>query len=271
MASRASVVSSYTVKQPLVEETYLVFQRWDPLKSRKENLDALRRTNFLGKRSSSWLNDVSKVLNRRFDPSGRDAPLAALATAGIDREIWKPILLFHMTRDEFLIRDFLSGWLFQQHEEGTWRLRVADVLPFLEALHHRPDVRIKEQWSEATTKRVASGLLRFAVDFGLMSGTIVREFIPYHLPEEAFLYVLHALAEQEPNARRLVEARDWRMFLMSPSDVEQEIFRLHQFQRLHYEVAGSVAELRLPHATAADYARWGFGGALSPEGAEMVR
>ena len=43
-------------------------------------------------------------------------------------------------------------------------------------------------------------------------------------------------------------------FLMGPGDVQRELFRLHQQGRLRYEVAGSVAELRLPYPTAADYA-----------------
>ena len=36
------------------------------------------------------------------------------------------------------------------------------------------------------------------------------------------------------------------MFLMRPSDVERELLRLHQFRKLHYEVAGSLVQLSLP-------------------------
>lgn len=45
------------------------------------------------------------------------------------------------------------------------------------------------------------------------------------------------------------------MFLMDAADVERELFRLHQFRRVHYEVAGSLAQLKLPCDSAADYAR----------------
>jgi hypothetical protein len=101
---------------------------------------------------------------------------------------------------------------------------------------------------------VASGLLQTAEEFGLLKGRNPKEFVSFHIPEASFLYVLHALAEAEPNARRIVEAEDWRMFLMDPSDVEKELLRLHQFKRLHYEVAGSLAQLSLPFATGAEYA-----------------
>ena len=45
------------------------------------------------------------------------------------------------------------------------------------------------------------------------------------------------------------------MYLMEPADVERELLRLHQFRKLHYEVAGSLAQLKLPLRTTADYAR----------------
>lgn len=254
-ASRANVVSSYTVKQPLVEETYEVFQRWDLARSKRENLTALRASNFLGVRSASWLNDLVKILNRRFDTDGTDRVLVELAQARCPMGTWKPLLLWHMTRDEFLIRDFLSGWLYEQYAAGTWRLRGDDVEPYLQNLRSRPGVVVKDQWTERTTRDTANYLLRIAVDFGLMSGTMYREFASYHLPDEALLYLLHAAAEKQPNAHRLLQLPDWRMYLLSSEDLQREIFRLHQFRRLHYEVAGSIAELRLPFPTADAYAR----------------
>jgi hypothetical protein len=42
---------------------------------------------------------------------------------------------------------------------------------------------------------------------------------------------------------------------MDASDVERELLRLHQFRKVHYEVAGSLAQLKLPHGSPADYAR----------------
>jgi hypothetical protein len=45
------------------------------------------------------------------------------------------------------------------------------------------------------------------------------------------------------------------MYLVDSTDVEREILRLHQFRKLHYEVAGSLAQLKLPYNSSADYAR----------------
>jgi hypothetical protein len=65
----------------------------------------------------------------------------------------------------------------------------------------------------------------------------------------------HAISETEPNAHRLAQSPDWHMYLMDAADVEREILRLHQFHKVHYQIAGSLAQLKLPCDSSADYAR----------------
>lgn len=255
-ASRSSVVSSFTIiKGSLIDETYEVFRGWDFSQSKLENLRRVREENSIAATSTHWARDVAKVLNRRFEPSGRDRPLVELAKAGCVQEVWKPILLFHMTRDEFLLRDFLVDWLYGQFIQGAFRLHTAEVVVYLQTLGKKRGIEWSGHWSEQTTARVASGLLRMATDFGLLKGVLNKEFNSYHLPETSFLYLLQAIGETEPNARRIVDAQDWHMFLMDAADVERELLRLHQFRKLDYQVAGSLAQLKLPHPSAADYAR----------------
>ena len=256
MDARSRVVSSFTiVKGSLIEETYSIFRDWDYRVSKFENLRRVRDENTIGATSTNWALNVTKVMNRRFDPEGRDRPLVELAKAGCDREVWKPLLLYHMTRDEFLVRDFLVNWLFPQFRAGAYRLRADDVLPYFNGLRKRSDIEWSGRWSDSTLKRVGSGLLRIATDFGLLQGSQTREFASYHLPEESFLYLLHAMMDREANARRVIDSEDWRMFLMGAEDVERELLRLHQFRRIEYQVAGSLAQIKLPAASAADFAR----------------
>ncbi len=252
--TRSNVVSSFTiVKGSMIEETHAVFTAWDFGRSKRENLDHLRHSNFIRARSDAWLRDIAKVINRRFDPAGRDRPLVLLAKAGWPLEDWKPLLLWHMTLDEFLLRDFLLDWLYPAHEAGAYRVRPEELHGYLRDIGRRGG-STEHAWSEATLKRVAHGLLEIAGDFGLLRGKAAKEFAPYHLPEKTFLYLLHALRDEKHSARRIIDAPDWRMFLMRPSDVERELLRLHQFQGLGYEVAGSLIELTLPYASSREYA-----------------
>jgi len=130
--SRANVASSFTVvKGAMINETYAVFAAWDFERTKRDNLDRLREENFIGASSTTWLRDVAKVLNRRFDPVGRDRPLVVLAKSGLPVEEWKPLLLWHMTRDEFLVRDFLETWLFDAYDSGAYRIHGEEVEKYL--------------------------------------------------------------------------------------------------------------------------------------------
>lgn len=237
----------------MIEETYAIFSAWDFERSKRENLDRLRQENFIGASSATWLRDVAKVLNRRFDPAGRDRPLVVLAQHGLPVEEWKPLLLWHMTRDEFLVRDFIETWLFDVYDAGTFRVRSEDVEDYLGSIAKR-GATTEHAWSEQTKKRVAAGLLKIAVDFGLLRSSITKEFVSFHLPEKSFLYLLHAMREEKLSPSKVIASREWRLFLMRPADVEHELLRLHQYRKLQYHVAGSLVQLDLPCKSSHEYA-----------------
>lgn len=237
----------------MIEETYAVFVAWDFARSKRDNLDRLREDNFIGASSSTWLRDVAKVLNRRFEPAGRDRSLVTLAKLGMPIDEWKPLLLWHMTRDEFLVRDFFLNWLFAAYDSGTFRVRPDEVEDYLCDIGKRGG-STEHEWSDQTRRRVAAGLLKMAVDFGLMRGGTVKEFTSFHLPERSFLYLLHAMRDEKMSPSKLVSSAEWRLFLMRPADVEQELLRLHQYRKLEYQAAGSLVQLSLPCASTFEYA-----------------
>lgn len=47
----------------MIDETYAVFAEWDFDASKKENLDRLKRENFIGASTATWLRDIAKVMN----------------------------------------------------------------------------------------------------------------------------------------------------------------------------------------------------------------
>ena len=238
----------------MIAETYEVLARWDFALTKRSNLDRLRDENYIGASSSTWLRDVGKVLNRRLDPAGRDRSLVTLAQGGCAMEEWKPILLWHITRDEFLLRDFLINWLAVAHEDGVYRVRPEDLHEYLGSIAKRGG-ETEHQWTEATSARVATGLLRIAADFGLLTGGAVREFSSYQLPDRSLLYLLHAILEHEDGSpRRMVSSPEWRMYLLRPADLETRLLRLHQFQQVNYQVAGSLVQISFPDDSSAAYA-----------------
>ena len=209
---RRNSVSSFTIiKGSLIEETYAVLCHWDLSLDKKTNLDRLKRENYIGAQSVNWLRDVASVISRRLEPSDIDQPLTLLAQGGMSIDEWKPIMLWHITRDEFLLRDFLTNWLFEAYQQGIYRIIPDDVVSFLGTISARGG-QTEHGWTETTTRRVAAGLLKMAADFGLLTTGPVKEFAHYHLPSRSLGYLLRAvLAHESGSASRMIASPEWRM------------------------------------------------------------
>ena len=254
--SRSDEISSFTIiKGSLIEETYTIFQNWDLDQTKKKNIQMAKESNLVGAPSQNWLRDIGKVINRRFDTDGHDIPLIKLAQSGCKMDIWRPLLLWHMTRDEFLLRDFLKKFLYKKYSEGAFRLHTNDVVTYLDTLSKRKTFKSIDNWSKLTISRVASSLLRMATDFHLLTGKKFKEFGSPLLQEKSIMYLLHAIAQNAPTPRHIVDSSDWNMYLLDSNDVEREILRMHQFQKLNYESAGSIVQLKLPYSDLISFAK----------------
>jgi hypothetical protein len=146
------------------------------------------------------------------------------------------------------------NWLFDAYEEGAFRIRPEDLHDYLRSLSARGG-ETEHPWTDATLARVAAGLLKIGADFGLLTGTVAKEFAGYHLPERSLIYLSHAILEHEHGSPyRMMESPEWRMYLMRPTDLETAILRLHQFRAVDDQVAGSLMQVSLPASSALAYA-----------------
>ena len=240
-------------KGALIEETYAAFQSWNLGKSFTANLASLRESNIFGARNQGWLKEILATLSSRFNGQSGITPLISLAKGNIPLEQWKPCLLWHLAATDELYYRFALEWLYPAFQNDAYQIRTDDVVPFVTELTSG-HIASGGCLSEYGTLRAARDLLKMAADFGLITGSAARRFTTHHLPLESCLYILHALAEQEPNPRNIIDALEWRLFLMTPEQVERELMELHQFQRVHFEMAGSLAQLQLPCRSLQEYA-----------------
>jgi hypothetical protein len=246
--------SNLAIRGPFVDETFRMFQNWDRALSPAENIRQIEATNSVGASSSAWLKQFLKSIKTRYDLSNIDRPLIELVQQGWSVDDWRPILLWHICRKDELLRLFLTDWLFQAFERGIVVMTAETVIDYLRPLVKKTLGRA-DAWTEITFRRVASGLLRTATTFHLLRGRTTKEFAAYRLPERSFIYLLHSLLEREQNTKKMVEALDWRLYLITPTQVEEELLRLHQYGKLRFERAGSFLELTLPCENRSDFIR----------------
>ena len=235
-------------KGALLEDTHRVFLAWNLDSSFENNLRRARELNTPAAHNQAWLKEVLATISSRWRHEPHISALIRLAQR-VSFEVWRPCVLWHAGQVDELYYRFGTEWLFNEYEAGAYRLRTADVVPFVQKITAARAAGDKGL-SEYGLTRAARDLLRMAADFGILTGSAVREFRSYHLPEESFLYLLHTMQDIHGNANDMMHSRDWRLFLMSAADVEHELFRLHQFRKLRYEVAGSLTELTLPCSSA---------------------
>lgn len=241
-------------KGALIEETYVAFQHWDLAILFEENLRRLQDTNVIGARNERWLHEITSTISSRFKSDTSIEPLVILAQGGFPLDKWKSCMLWHVGAVDELFYRFATEWLFDEFEKGTLFLRTDDVVPFVKRITDRRMAK-GASLSDYGLLRAGRDLLRMASDFGLLTGNMSRRFANHHLDSDCFLYVAHALTTTNDNARQLVDSPDWRIFLMRAEDVERELLNLHQYRKVEYHVAGSLAQLKLPGTSWVEYAR----------------
>lgn len=247
-------LSSFLAAKGLfVESTYRALGTWRTERTLAENKRLIVEENAVGAPSAGWLRQFTKTLNRRLDLTGPDAILIELVQRGWHIEDWQPIYLWHACHHDLLLWRFFSEWLFVQRENGIVVVTIDTATEFVTAV--AKEAAMLDQWSENTLRRTATGLLRIASEFHLMRGRVRKEFESYRLPERSLIYLLYALMAREKSTRKVIDAEDWRVFLMRPKDVEEELLRLHQYGKLRFERAGSFLELTLPCKDTDEYVR----------------
>ena len=232
------------IRGALISDTLQALQGWDLEASKRANLDRLRQSNSIGAPTQAWLKKVCGAISSRFDPAGRDRPLVLAARKATGQRHWKPLLLWHLANSETLLGDGL-GWSAQVYAAGADLLQSDQALDWLVAAggQDHPEVAA---WSEATRKRVAGGLLKAGVDFGLLQGKVKRRFTAYYLADEPLLYVLlQTLASNRTTATALADRR-WLWFRLPEAELEHRLLLLHQAKVISYYRAGSLVDLKLP-------------------------
>jgi len=240
-------------KGAFIEETYRVFALWDLQTDLRQNLARLRSTNPIGAKNNSWLGEVLETISARFSKGEDFTPLVKLAAGGLTLDTWKYCLLWHLGSTDGLYCSFVNGFLFPKVQEGIAVITTQDVMPFVVGL--RKSGVARGGLSDAAVERLSQDLLRLAGQFGFFEGKVHRRIRNPVIPEDAILYAIYSLRDSLKNLDQFFNSDRWKLFMLQPPQVEQELLNLHQFRRLHYERAGSIRALSLPHTNLMDFAQ----------------
>ena len=237
----------------LLADTRTLLAHWDLDASDRENLDRIRRENLFGKASRSRVEDILAIFRQRYLGEGSvTRALIALVKHPFPATALDRILYFHAVRSDRLLRDTVVDVLVPMKARGLAETDVLDLQRILTGWV--AEGRTVGRWAEATTLRVAQGLLSTLRDFGVLHGEVRKRIAPAYLPVEAFAYVAFYLKQHQPSGVKLIDSPDWTLFFLPREGVERFLFEAHQRGLLEYHAAGCVTRLTFPADTLEEYA-----------------
>jgi hypothetical protein len=238
----------------LLDDTRTLFAHWDVSVGRTENLQRLRDQNVFGKTSRTRVKNVLAIFRQRYlgSPASANA-LATLVQGGLSSQVLSPVFYFHAAQSDALLHDVVTELLAPMQRHGRVEVTLSQVLGFIQE-QVRAGATVSH-WGDATSRRVAQGLLATLRDFGVMSGSVKKYLTPLYLPVEAFAYVAFALSQQVGSGERLLKSDDWRLFFLSSELVERFFIEAAMQRLLHYNAAGRIVRVDFPTESIEEYAR----------------
>ena len=252
MTVRAEWSQRLLRKGVFVQETYQLFADWDFALSSEANLGR----GLAGRQATQgWDTEVVATVRRRIRDFERVRSLIVLAARGLPVADWRDCLRLWIGATEEPFHTFAAGWLFDEQVRGRPAVRSEDVLSVVDcAAARRPGD--PEPLSDHSRTRAGRDLLKTASDLGMLEGGGgSRHFATIAMSDDVLVYYAQMIADLEESPSRVPGSRLWSLAYMTPTDVHLTLLHLHQFRRLNYQVAGSLAQLTLPAPSALDYAR----------------
>jgi len=233
----------------LLEDMRQLVRHWsdDPARAQR---DAGIRSNILNKETRNRLTDVYQ---RAFLPRFVNGPIPnawrlvrALEDAGASAAILRPVYYWITATAEPLLGDFCQEVLYPRQADA--RIGV-DTMMVLSWLNEKGC-----PWSPDVATRLARGLLAALRDFGILQGRARKRLGDPAPPLGSFAFIAFCLRLHGATSRALPFHRDWRLFLLSPEDVERLFLHAHQDRLLEYHAAGSVIQIHFPTDSVEEYA-----------------
>jgi hypothetical protein len=225
-----------------VADVVRLLSEWRPGEDRGVYLRRIVDENVLGRTTRARARDVAQnVLARRYLPSGDTeaaARLASVVTASVPADVLRRLLYYHAALAEHLLYRVASGPIYESRFRGVELISVFEIRRFIAGLSAAG--LTTGRYSESVVEKLAGSVLTALRDFRLVIGTQRKRIAPVHVPHEVVGYVVHSLREEDASAKHIVEHPDWRLFLLTPAEVESAILDADRHGHFRYQSAGDV-------------------------------
>jgi hypothetical protein len=237
----------------ILSESKLILDNWDLGKSPEDNLKRIMEENLVGKQSRTRTAEIVKAFRQRFCSDVKVLESLCLLSKGrIDHRDMNTILFFMTAQADPLlygtVTEFLPHYQYHPDLPITTPSLISRLKIWLK------EGRMLENWSDATVKRVAEGLLSTLRDFGILTGQNRKTIAAFSVPPKAFAFISAMLFANGLSGRNLLHSEKWAVLLLSTAQVEREFIEANQLHLLNYNAMGSVVRIDYPTNDLGEYA-----------------
>lgn len=241
-----------------VAEVVQLLKLWRPDEDPAAYQARVVEENLLGKGSRKRANDVVKnVLARRYFPGGADVParyIAQMVQNGLPGDLIRGVLYYHAALAEHLLYLIAAELLFECRQRGQPEITTSDAADYIRSVAAgREGSASAPAYSKAVLEKLAQSALTALRDFGLLEGRVRKRIAPVHMSHELVGYIAYALREENDSAQRIVQHRDWRLFLLTPMEVEEAIIDAAGHGHFTYSTAGSIRRFDWHYGSLEEY------------------
>ena len=236
--------TSKIIKVPaLVPDAKLFLSQWDGELSVDENIERAIQYNIFGKTSRTFVKNILKAFKERFIfGDEQDEALRELVKSEVDQNIVDRILYYYTALADQLLYDFVINYVYEVQRSGRdLFITTMKAQRYIQRLSE--DGKTTAEWSDTVCNRVARNTLTTLRDFHLLEGKVKKRIVPPYLPVESFVYIAYLLYQREPAGDKMIDHRDWKLFLLDSFAVERLFLEAHQYGYLTYNAAGSLIRI----------------------------
>ena len=240
--------SRATAKGGLIAEAFRVFNAvasgLPAERVRSEVVDgALLQKTSIQTRRSVWM-----ALRHRYFSSNPYVleSLAAATRFGRDSVEFRSLAYLYYALRDRAVFEFVTGPVWQKWQSGAVSVTPGDFFAFVEGLAgEHPAVK---KWKESTRIRLGRNIFAALRDFGLLTGIRTKRIQQPAVPAETLFHLLSVLDAEGKRGAAVLAAPDWRLFLLSESQVAEHLLELSRRGWIRFERTGRVVILELVRA-----------------------
>jgi hypothetical protein len=235
--------SSKIIMAPaLINDAKVFLTRWNDKLSIEDNIKRAYLDNIFGKASRSYVKHILTAFKERFIfGDEKDLAIRKLVCYNTEASIVDRILYYHTALADRLLYDFVIEYLYNLKSLGQLHITTNEAETYIRSQSDKGKTTTK--WTNNVCNRVARNILASIRDFHILEGASKKRIAPVYVPIEVFVYVAFLIKKEVASGEKIINHKNWRLFLLDTATVEKLFLESHQQGFLSYESAGNIIRI----------------------------